>query len=155
MGISTFLGKAPEYNKYCPSIATEKECIDAGGRWINNSYPPRAVGEKPIPAEGGYCEYSYTECQKELDDANRAHTRKIFFVALPLGIIIIALGAIIFGLESVGGGLMAGGVGIIIYGVQGFWQYADDWLKFVLSLAGLVVVIGLAYYANKRWWSKK
>ena len=74
---------------------------------------------------------------------------------MPLGIIIIAAGALIFGLEAVGAGLMGGGVGVILWGVGGFWQFAQNWLKFVLSLLGLIILIWLAYYFNKKFGEKK
>ncbi|MEK6895206.1 MAG: hypothetical protein AABX48_01675 [Nanoarchaeota archaeon] len=152
-GISTLYGKAPTYEKYCPNLINQTVCESNGGDWIDNTQlVTDAQGStKPVPIGGGYCQYDSTPCQKNYDDANRAYQRNVFFIALPLGVIIIALGAVIFGLESVGGGLMAGGVGIILYGIQGFWQYADDWLKFALSLVGLVVVIWLAYWFNKKF----
>tara|TARA_Y100000296_G_scaffold87409_1_gene133207 strand:+ start:2800 stop:2970 length:171 start_codon:yes stop_codon:yes gene_type:complete len=53
---------------------------------------------------------------------------------------------------------MGGGVGIILYGVGAFWRFADDWLKFILSLVGLIAVIVMAYWFNsKNWniWKKK
>jgi hypothetical protein len=89
-------------------------------------------------------------CEDEYDEALENYSRNIFLIALPLGILIIALGALAFGLEAVGAGIMGGGVGIILWGVMGFWQFADDWLKFFLSLAGLIIVVWLAYYFNKR-----
>src|SRR3989344_3524813 len=147
-------GKSPEYNDYCPQINLPSECIEAGGRWINNTYPPAVAGGKPIPAEGGYCEYSYIKCQKEFEDAQKKYSRGVFLIALPLGIIIIAIGGLVFGLEFVGAGLLFGGIGIIIFGVVDYWKFADDWLKFTLSLIGLIVVIGLAYYLNKRFLKK-
>ena len=150
-GISTLYGKGPQYDTYCPSIITEKNCTDFGGVWINNTYIP-AAGEKAVPVvNSGYCNYDYNKCSKEYDDAQRIHARKIFFVALPLGIIVIAIGALVFGLVSVGSGIMFGGVGLILYGVGSVWGYADDWLKFVISLIGLIAVIFLAYYANNKW----
>ena len=154
-GINTFYGKAPDYNNYCPQINLENECISAGGKWINNTYPPQVAGGKPIPTEGGYCQYSYIQCQKEFDDAQKKYSRGLFLFALPVGIIVIAIGGVVFGLEFVGAGLMFGGVGIILYGVFDFWRFADDWLKFTLSAIGLVIVIGLAYFINKRFAKKK
>ncbi|MFA5259530.1 MAG: hypothetical protein WC979_07675 [Candidatus Pacearchaeota archaeon] len=149
-GISTFYGKGPQYNDFCPNIVTEQECMNASGNWINNTYIP-TNGEKPMPAGGGYCEYSYIKCQEKYNDAEEVHARKIFFLALPLGIIVLAVGALVFGLVSVGGGLMFGGVGLILYGVGSVWSYADDLVKFIISLTGLIVVIALAYYANYKW----
>src|SRR3989344_2564316 len=97
----------------------------------------------------------YSPCQKEFEAAEKVYYKKVFLTALPLGIIIIIAGALIFGLEFVGAGIMAGGVGIIIYGVINYWRFTDDWLKFILSLIGLIIVIWFAYYANKKWHNLK
>ena len=154
-GISTLYEKAPRYDDFCPSnLFTEEMCLAEGGVWISNTnviIENIREPSKPVPAEGGYCQYDYTSCQKEFESAEEKYHRKVFFIAIPLGVVIIAVGALIFGLEVVGSGLMAGGVGIIIYGIGGYWQYTKDWLKFAISLIGLVAVIWLAYYANKRW----
>lgn len=149
-GVSTLYEKAPVYEDYCPSnIYTEQMCIDNNGTWLNNSY-----GDvKTVPPQLGYCDI-YTTCSPKFEDANEKYHRKIFFIALPLGIIVIALGALAFGLETVGAGLMAGGVGIILWGVGGYWQYSKDAVKFILSLIGLVIVIWLAYFFNKKWAKK-
>ena len=99
------------------------------------------------------CEAALTErgCYDVFDDAMERYSKNVFLIALPLGIAIIAVGALIFGLETVGAGLMAGGVGVILWGVMGFWGFADEWLKFVFSLVGLVALIWLAYYFNERF----
>lgn len=150
-GISTFYKESPKYDDYCPyKLNTYENCIKEGGKWINNT-----------PSKGdfvdynGYCDYDYSKCQEEYDDANRQHYKIVFLIALPLGILIIALGAIVFGLESVGAGLMLGGVGLIIYGAGGYWQYTDDVVKFILSLIGLIILITLTYYWNKKIFTKK
>ena len=158
-GISTFIGKAPDYRDFCKydrPISTQEECLTVNGTWINSSQQAVVEGIKAVPAMNGYCDLNkyYEECNKELENAQEKHGRKVFLTALPLGIIVIIIGAVIFGLVAVGGGLMAGGVGIIIYGVGGFWRFADDWIKFLLSLAGLIILIGLAYYINKKWVKK-
>jgi len=157
-GISTLYGKAPEYNDYCPyDVSTESSCIAEGGTWINNTnqqaVEDRAV--KAVPGQGGYCNYDWKKCNDELETALKPFHRKVFLTALPLGILIIIIGALIFGLESVGAGLMFGGIGIILYGVGGFWRFTEDWLKFLLSLVGLIIVIWLAYYWNMRFEKKK
>ena len=103
------------------------------------------------------CEVALTgnNCYDVYEEAREGYSRNIFLIALPIGIAIVALGALVFGLEAVGAGLMAGGVGIILWGVGGFWRFAQDWLKFILSLAGLVILIWLAYYFNKKFNKKK
>jgi hypothetical protein len=147
-GISTILGKAPQYDKVCPpkQILSEQQCAEENGTWTNYTYEdPKAIVANPR----GYCD-TYTLCQPKYDELNRLHSRNIFFFALPIGIIIIIIGAVLFGLESVGGGLMAGGVGILIYGIGSVWPYADDLIKFILSFLGLLVVIGVSYYVNNK-----
>jgi len=161
-GISTLYGESPKYDDYCPyNLINQTICEKEGGDWINNTqYIVDNRGETksiavPVPAEGGYCNYDYTPCQKEFEAAEKVYYKKVFLTALPLGIIIIIAGALIFGLEFVGAGIMAGGVGIIIYGVINYWRFTDDWLKFILSLIGLIIVIWFAYYANKKWHNLK
>lgn len=80
----------------------------------------------------------------------KEHYKHVFYLALPIGIVVLVAGAVFFGLESVGAGLMGGGIVTLIYGAGGYWQYAQNWLKFLLSLAGLIIVIYFAYWFNKR-----
>ena len=154
-GISTLYGVEPQYDKYCPNINNEAECVEFGGTWnANTQVVVDSRGEaKPVPVQGGYCDV-YAKCQPVYEEAQRVYYKKVFLTALPLGVVVIALGALIFGLEAVGSGLMAGGVGLLIYGAGQYWRFADDWLKFVLSLIGLILVIALAYYFNRKWMKK-
>jgi len=168
-GISTLYGEAPAYEVYCPyNLTTIDLCHDFGGTWMNTTQDPYAA--KPIPAaprdpsviyEAGYCDIQNI-CQPKFDTAQKAYYKKTFLTALPLGIVLIALGALVFGLEAVGSGLMVGGIAIIVYGTGSYWRFTDDWLKFALSLVGLIIVIWLAYFwnarvakkSNKKWWKK-
>ena len=53
---------------------------------------------------------------------------------------------------------MGGGIGTLIFGVGEYWSYADNWLKFIISLIGLIAIIGITYWFNsKNWnvWKKK
>lgn len=152
-GLSLLYGTAPEYEKYCPVINDEKECKNFGGNWINytedENYP-----KIPSPRGQGYCEV-FEVCEKRLRDAQENYSKKIFLTSLPIGIVMIIIGALFFQLVVVGAGLMAGGIGIIIYGIFGFWRFADDWIKFILSLTGLIIVIWLAYFFNKKFNKKR
>ena len=154
-GINIIYDK-PEYKDFCGEFKTAEiidnpeRCEEVGGMW--NEYGIL----RPVPIDGksvtGFCDRDYT-CRMEFDEANEKHSKKVFYTALPIGIIVIAIGAFIFGLEAVGAGLMGGGVGIILYGVGAFWRFADDWLKFVLSLIGLIAVIWFAYWFNSNNWN--
>tara|TARA_Y100000310_G_scaffold330362_1_gene401863 strand:+ start:3563 stop:4102 length:540 start_codon:yes stop_codon:yes gene_type:complete len=157
-GINIFYDK-PEYKDFCGEfktaevIDTKERCEVIGGQWNEDGIPRKIEGTDVT----GFCDRDYT-CRMELESAQQKYSRNIFLFSLPLGIIVIAMGAFVFGLESVGAGLMGGGVGIILYGVGAFWRFADEWLKFVLSLIGLIAVIYLSYWFNsKNWniWKKK
>ena len=154
------VGKPVSFNekgeRICPAVCVEmyeiqnsacvfNEC--GSGCGANGVVSFGTLSECELALEGKYCYDLY-------EDANKVYSRNLFLIALPLGIIVIAVGALIFGLEAVGAGLMGGGVGIILWGVGGFWRFADDWLKFILSLAGLVVLIWLAYYFNRKFGKK-
>ncbi len=140
----------PEYTDFCDEfktaevIDTQERCEAVDGKWS------QYTGPRPIEGTDGYCDRDFT-CRQNYEDAREKYSRNLFLIALPLGIAIVAVGALFFGLEAVGAGLMGGGVGIILWGVGGFWRFADDWLKFVMSLIGLVILIWLAYYFNKKF----
>lgn len=151
-GINT-LFPSPEYEDFCNEfkttevIDTVERCEEIGGKW-NSDIVPRPVVEEGKVVEG-YCDRDYT-CRQDYEDARKVRAQKVFFVALPIGILIILLGAFKFGLETVGAGLMGGGVGTLIYGSGAFWPYTQDWIRFLLSLVGLVALIWFTYWFNKR-----
>jgi len=152
-GINTIF-PSPEYEDFCgePSrevITVQAECEAAGGKWDHT------LAARPLEGEiKGYCDEDFT-CRQELDDARETRSKKVFLMALPLGIAIIAFGALVFGLEAVGAGLMGGGVGTLIYGSGAYWPYTENWIRFLISLIGLALIIWLAYYFNKKLDKKK
>ncbi len=152
-GINTFFPKS-QYEDFCGEpksigvIETLEQCEAVGGKWADYDIvaKPSVEGERVVE---GYCDRDY-ECRQELEDANRMRSRNVFFIALPLGIIIIILGAFLFKLDAVGAGLMGGGVGTLIYGAGAYWPYSENWIRFLISLIGLVILIWFVYYFNKK-----
>lgn len=139
-----------DYNDFCKPdrvlIANNsQECSEAGGKWN-----PMVSNDFKSP---GYCNFDFY-CSQEFETANKIRSKHVFLVALPVGIAIIILGAFFFGLEAVGAGLMGGGVGTLIYGAGAYWPYTENLIRFLLSLAGLAILIFFAYYFNKKF-SKK
>lgn len=152
-GISVFYPSV-DYDNYCGDvkmgvISTSQECELVGGQWSEYDAELRVES-----GESGYCD-RYYECQNEYDAAREVRAKKVFYFAIPLGIILIFVGGYLFGLEAVGAGLMGGGVGTIVYGAGNYWQYGDDLFRFVISLLGLAAVIYLAYWFNARSKKKK
>jgi len=156
-GINTFFPKY-QYEDFCNEFKTAQyienaeQCEAIGGKW--DAYEiakPVVEREKEIT---GYCDRDYN-CRQDLENANKLRSRYVFFIALPLGIIIILLGMFVFGIEAVGTGIMGGGVGTLIYGSGAFWPYTENWARFLISLIGLVVLVWLVYYFSKRGSKKK
>ncbi|MEK6830091.1 MAG: hypothetical protein AABY15_08305 [Nanoarchaeota archaeon] len=125
-------------------LSDQKRCEIQNGTWTSQK-----IECIKAPCPQGYCDL-YSKCNQEFTDADRERSRNVFFIALPLGVLIIALGAFFFGLEVVGAGLMGGGIGTLIYGSGAYWPYTENWIRFALSLAGLIIVIWLAYYFNRK-----
>jgi len=133
----------PEYNEYCPNSIikvtemNESICFDNGGRW------------NPGLEGNGYCNQNFL-CNEAYTLAQEKYSMNVFLIAVPLGILILLGGFFFFSLESVGVGIMAGGVGTLLRGVGSYWKYSEDWLRFIISLAGLVIVIWASYkFSNK------
>ena len=145
----------PEYTDFCGDfriaqvIETQAQCEAVRGQWT-----PQDIKCITTPCPQGYCDVDFT-CRQEYEDAQENYYKKLFLFTLPLGILIIVIGAFVFGLEAVGAGLMGGGVGTILYGVWGYWRYSADLMKFLLSLVGLAILIGVAYWFNKKYDKRK
>lgn len=153
-GINMLFPK-PNYDDFCGSVymkdvvETSVQCEELGGRWYAQN-----IECIKAPCPQGYCDITYT-CNKEFEEAMNYRARNVFFVALPLGIIIVAAGAFIFGLEAVGTGIIGGGLATLIYGSGAYWPYSENWIRFVISLVGLVILIWLTYYFKRKAGKKK
>jgi len=154
-GINMFFPK-PQYEDYCNMskfqnvlVETQTTCADMGGIWY-----PQNIECIKAPCPQGYCDLYY-QCNQEYNDVLKVRARNVFFVALPLGILIIALGAFVFGLESVGVGIMGGGIGTLIYGSGAYWPFSENWIRFIISLVGLIILIWIAYWFNNKFEKNK
>jgi len=155
-GINTFYEK-PEYENFCEDrimgeiINTAERCEEIGGKWSFYEYeqPKPVIEDDSIIIRDGYCDRDYA-CRQNYDEAMKTYSRNVFIIAIPLGIMILFLGAFVFSLDAVGVGLMLGGIGTLIYGAGGYWRYSENWLRFLISLTGLVALIWFAYWFNKR-----
>lgn len=141
----------PQYDDFCEEVRTPKliensmQCEEIGGKWTD------CVTE---PCVQGYCDRNFV-CRGKYDDAREARSKKVFFIAIPLGVILILGGGFLFGIEAIGAGLMGGGIGTIVYGAGNYWQYGDDLFRFIMSLLGLAAVVYLSYWFNKKFEKKK
>jgi len=144
-GIHTFYS-SPEFSNFCNDsreyspVETSSECQQLEGYW-------RDYGKQIDGKEEGYCDLNYY-CSEDYQNAREKWNKNLFYIGLPLGILIILLGAFLFKLEFVGAGLMGGGVITIIYSTWTFFFQSTQTVKFILSLIGLVLIIYFAYKYN-------
>jgi uncharacterized membrane protein YphA (DoxX/SURF4 family) len=84
------------------------------------------------------------EWRQEYNKAAREFARVLIVVSTPLGIAAILLGSFLRS-ASTGTGFILGGIFTVAHGYWGYWNYADDWLRFVSLLLGLGVLLFVAY----------
>jgi hypothetical protein len=154
-GIKTFYGDSPMYDDFCKNVVypayeinTSGQCDSLGGKWINFGNSEKFDPVTGRNSANGYCDL-YAECSQEFNNASEKYSRNLFFIVIPVAVVMIAIGAVLFALEAVGAGIMAGGIITLIYGASSYWPRAGNMFRFVISLVGLVVVIFVGYWINK------
>ena len=160
-GIQTFY-PSPQYEDYCDAqrkpIPENPELL--GGTCATVSPDSRNEccinkGYEYYDEETGRCMGIDNSCYEQYDEVNETYSKNLFIITLIIGIILIAIGALVFKLESIGAGIMGGGIITLIWGSGQYWRYADDIFRFIISIIGLVLVIGLGYWINSRERKKK
>jgi hypothetical protein len=87
------------------------------------------------------------ERRQTIDDATRPFYRLLIFVAAPIGIAAILVGSYLK-IAAVGTGLIFGGALTILYGYGSYWEHLDTSVRVVSVLAGLSILIFLAYRSS-------
>lgn len=152
-GVNTFIYE-PNYNDFCSyplggyEIDNEASCLEAQGVWV--SIEIQCI---KAPCSQGYCDLEFN-CRGDYEKSLENYNMSLFLITVPLGILIILAGVYLFNLESVGVGIMAGGVGTILRGALSYWRYSEDWLRFLISFIGLVILIYFSYKFQEKISSK-
>jgi len=129
-GVNLFYD-APEYEDYCDE---RPYIID------------KNLTQQEIDQRNQY----YKECQDKYDVANESYSKNLFIISLVFSLIIIAISAFFIEVSSVSGGLMLGSLFFIVYGTGRYWRYMNDWLRFVILGAVLIILIYLGYKIAKK-----
>ena len=122
---------------------------------VNLIQPPPEMADYHIIERGGPLPEDSPEAHAERqriyqeEDRNymaalRDHEAIFFFVALPIGVILVISGAVIK-VPAVGIGLAFGGVFTLILGYGSYWDQLSDLIKFVSLLVALCLLIFTAY----------
>ena len=141
-GVNTFYSE-PQYDDFCLNSyldvqnMTEDICFANGGKWQSSDV-------KYVDGPLGWCDRDYT-CRESYNLSSERYSMNVFLISVPLGILMLFLGFYLFRLDMVSIGIMAAGVGTMLRGLGSYWRYSEDWLRFVISFAGLIIVILFGY----------
>jgi len=116
-----------------PSIELEKSCMESKG-YI--SYRSDSNG----CAYEAYCE----TCSVEFENANKAFSRNLFFILIPISLILIIIG-IYLTLDAIGSGFILGGILTIIYATIRIFGDLSKIMRVILLGVELALVIWLGY----------
>ncbi len=145
-----------EYDNYCkPETRPYYEKYPYPEQ-INRSMCPQLDPKDPIygtcTSEIGYVAYETDEkgcqvnpycetCQVEYDDANKAYSRNLFFIAAVIGIIAIVVGLVWVGLDAIASGFMFGGILVLIYGTIRVFGDLSRVMRVVVLGIELIVLV--------------
>jgi hypothetical protein len=120
-------------------------------------YPPpnnadySVASAMPGPTASAEDRQEYAARQKKARDdynaAARAFSRVLVLVDTPLGVAAILVGAFL-SIHAIGTGLILGGITTVAFGYSGYWQYLDNWMRFVSLLAGITILVFVGYRAT-------
>ena len=158
-GIQTFYS-SPKYEDYCgryprypTPIAVDKTSPDeiVCAQDVKECPDGTFVARDPLlGCEFPPCQSEFETCYEEYDSAREKYARNLFIITLVISIALLAIGSAILKLEPVGSGIMGGGIVTLIYGAGYYWPSAENVLRFLIALAGLIIVIAFAYWLNKK-----
>ena len=123
-----------------PTPQQQNECSTRGGNLIAATYD----------SSGCAATFTCDMCNVNFNDAQKAHDRAVFFIALIVGIITLIVGYAILSVEPVGSALMASGVWAIFYGTVRNWTNLTSVWRFVLLLLALILLVWIALRLNSK-----
>lgn len=164
-GIESFY-PSPQYNSYCSgapeSFYPSSYPVKIGIGGTNCSVSPTTREYDQCSAQGGMliaaaydaqdcpASFSCNLCAVHYTEADRAHSRVVFVIALIVGIIALIVGYGVLSVEPVGSALMASGVGAFVYGTLNNWSNLTNIWKFLLLLVALILLVWFALRLNSQ-----
>lgn len=143
----------PKYNDFCndtynngyssPVVATSTNCT-----YVND---PR---QDKCSNDGGTAVFNYSSgcsqfqscdmCSKNFNTAQQEYNRNIFFILLPVGLIIVIMG-IYLAIDYLGAGLMFAGLIIMFYATFRYFSDMSKILRALVILIELLVIMWIGY----------
>jgi hypothetical protein len=108
-------------------------------------YKTNCVLRSGAPAEERReCEEKRQAERAAYEAAAKSFSRILVLIATPLGVAAILVGASL-SLYAIGTGLILGGIFAVGCGYWSYWQYLEDWARFVSLLAGFAILLFVGY----------
>lgn len=149
--------ESPAYEDFCnfsysypQKIGTECNMSSELQSKLNDCFNENGVPRYEYDNKGCEKDLECDFCNKDFEETNKDYTKNLFLISLIVAIIFITISVLIIKVSAVSGGLMLGSILFIIYGTTGYWQYMEDFFRFVILGIVLAVLIWLAYYLAKR-----
>ena len=144
----------PKYENYCNNTyydspktvpATPVNCTDI----YSTPEVQKCNNEKGMPEfryDANNCQTfkSCNYCSKYFNDATQKYNRNIFFVLLPVGLIVVILGLYLL-VDYLGAGLMFAGLIIMFYATMRYFSDMSKILRALVILVELLVIMWIGY----------
>lgn len=100
--------------------------------------------KRATPEEQEKLEAKKNQLEEQRMKAEKRFQKRLFFVAVPLGITAIVVGAFL-SIQAIGTGLMFGGIFSACDGYFNYWSELADSLKFISMLLVFIVLLIVGY----------
>jgi hypothetical protein len=145
--------KEPKYEDYCNNT------YDYGMKAIPATPTNCSYNTDPVEAQcysnGGQAEFNYTVdgcqkfqscnyCSKFFNDAQQKYNRNLFFILLPIGLVIVILGLYLI-VDYLGAGLMFAGLIVMFYATFRYFSDMSKMLRAIVILIELLVIMWIGY----------
>ncbi len=143
----------PQYNNYCndsryvyPTVPAKvgANCTYEPNPSQDKCYQDQGIARMKYDANGcehfDYCDY----CSKDFSTAQQEYNRTIFFILLPIGLIIVILG-IYLAIDYIGAGLMFAGLITMFYATFRYFSDMSKLVRALVILIELAIIIWIGY----------
>ena len=162
-GIEAFY-PSPQYDDFCtpgrfeayyplktPAVGESctytQELRDAEARcYSEKGQPIYEYDDKGCYISVRECDY----CQRDFEEAQDAHSKIVFIIAVIIGVITLIIGYGVLSVEPVGSALIGSGIWAIFWGSAINWRNFSNIWRFLLLLAALILIVWFALRLNKK-----
>lgn len=133
---------AEKWEDYCPRSynLTEEMCAEEGGVWVSTLME----GD-----DRGFCE-GPLKCEENYDEYSNEYNRNVFIIYYLISIVAIIVSLFITQFSGLSIGLLYGGILGLLISTMGYWSDADDKVRFLIVLLGLIVLGALGMRGTKK-----